>query len=337
MSTARLRASAAPATAYDLVMLDLDGVVYIGPDPVPGAAEHLAAARAQGAHLAFVTNNAARPPAVVAEHLVALGVETGAGEVVTSAQAAARLAADQAPTGAPVFLLGGDGLEVALWAEGLEPVEDPGADPVLVVSGFAPEIRWRTIMRGAMLVRDGVPWIAANTDSSVPTPDGIGPGHGVLVDMIARFSGVTPVVAGKPARPLLDETVRRVGGVRPLMVGDRLDTDMAGARAAQVAGMLVLTGVMDLPTLVAAVPAERPDHLALDLRGLLEDQPAVAPDADGAVRHEGWTVCVVDGSVRVDGRGDVQDWWRAVAVAAWAHLDAHGAVAGVAGLTPPSR
>lgn len=337
VTRAGLRASPAPATAYDLVMLDLDGVVYIGPAAVPGAPLHLAAARRAGAHLAFVTNNASRTPAAVAAHLGELGVETDAAEVVTSAQAAGRLAAERVPAGSPVFLLGSEGLRVALEEEQLDPVQDAAAQPVLVTSGYAPEIRWATIMRGAMLVRDGVPWVAANTDSTVPLADGIGPGHGVLVDLVRRFAGVEPVVAGKPAPPLLQETVRRVGGARPLMVGDRLDTDIAGAHRAGVAGMLVLTGVAGLVDLVTARPDERPDHLALDLGGLLEDQPAVVAAADGAVEHAGWHVRARAERLEVRGSGDVQEWWRAVAVAAWAHLDATGRPVAVGDLVPPAR
>src|SRR5690606_19955347 len=332
-----LRASLAPASAYDLVMLDLDGVVYTGPVAVPGAQAHLTAARSAGAHLAFITNNASRTPGASADHLGDLGIATGSDEVVTSAQAAARLAGQRVPSGSPVFLLGAEGLQQALEAEGLVPVQDPAADPALVVSGYAPQIRWSTIMRGAMLVRDGVGWIAANTDSTVPLADGIGPGHGVLVDMVRRFADVEPVVAGKPEPPLLAETIRRVGGSRPLMVGDRLDTDIAGAHRSGVASLLVLTGVTGLADLVAAAPTERPDHLALDLRGLLEDQPAVSAAPDGTVEHGGWAADVVDGALRVRGAGDDQDWWRAVAVAAWTHLDATGMPARVTDLTPPGR
>jgi len=326
----------APARAYDLIMLDLDGVVYVGPDAVPGAADHLRRAREGGAHLAFVTNNAARPPHTVADHLTRLGVEAAPADVVTSAQAAARMARERLAPGGRVFLLGGPGLEEALTEEGLQAVQESDPPPDLVVSGYGPDLRWSTIMRGAMLVRDGVPWIAANTDRTVPLPDGIGPGHGALVELVARFAGVEPAVAGKPARPLLDETIRRVGGDRPLMVGDRLDTDLAGARVAGVRGLLVLTGVTGLAELVAADPAERPHHVAVDLGGLFEAHPAVVASADGGVDLGGWRVQVdAEGELVATGDGSPSDWWRAVAVAAWAYRDAAGGVPGIAGLTEP--
>ena len=115
-------------------------------------------------------------------------------------------------------------------------------------------------MRAAVRIRDGLWWVACNTDLTIPTAFGLAPGHGVLVETVRRFSGVEPVVAGKPARPLLDETVRRCGGERPLMVGDRLDTDIDGAQVAGVDSLLVMTGVTGLPELVAAGPEERPTY-----------------------------------------------------------------------------
>lgn len=330
-----LQSSPPLCEVHDLVMLDLDGVVYVGADAIPGAAEHLSRVRDHGAHLAFITNNASRPPAAVASHLGRLGIPTAPEEVVTSAQAAARLAAARLSPGARVFLLGGDGVRAALEEHGLVPVQQHEPRPELVVSGYAPDLPWRTIMIGAMLVRDGVPWVASNTDSTVPTAAGLGPGHGVLVDMVERFAAVTATVAGKPARPLLDETMIRVGGERPLMVGDRLDTDIAGARAAGLPSLLVLTGVTDLATLVDAAPEERPSYLAPDLGGLLEAQPSV--EVQGATAAVGgWRVAAGEAGLDVRGEGAPADWWRAVAVAAWAYRDRTGAAVAVDALVAPA-
>jgi glycerol-1-phosphatase len=311
---------------YDLVMLDLDGVVYVGGDAVPGAPESLAAARSAGARLAFITNNAARPPERVAAHLRELGIEAETADVVTSAQAAARVLAEQHGVGARVVLLGSDGLREALTAEGLVAVGvDDDADAV--VTGYGPEVLWRDIMRAAVRIRDGLPWVASNRDYTIPTAYGVAPGHGVLVETLERFSGVTPVTAGKPERPLLDETVRRVGGERPLMVGDRLDTDIEGARDAGIDSLLVLTGVTGLAELVAAAPGERPTYLAPGLGGLLE--PCAAPG------EAGWTARVEDGRLVLEGGGSVADWWRSVAGAAWTHLDEAGHPVDVGDLRPP--
>ena len=319
---------------YDVAMLDLDGVVYVGPDAVPGAPEHLAEARAGGLHLAYVTNNASRTPDKVAAHLRELGIDVEDGDVVTSAQAAARLLADDLPAGSPVFVIGGEGLEVALVEEGLRPVQDVAEQPVAVVSGFHGDLRWSTVIAGAILVRDGLPWVASNTDMTVPTPDGPGPGNGALVSVVARFADREPVVAGKPKPPLFEETLRRVGGKHPLVVGDRLDTDIEGANATGYDSLLVMTGVTDLDHLVSAPPELRPSYVAADLRGL--GRPHAEPEVDrDTVRAGGWQAVVRDGHLTVDGAGDADAWWQAVATAGWRHLDATGEPVAVQGLTAP--
>jgi glycerol 3-phosphatase-2 len=330
-----LRASAEPlCRAYDLVMLDLDGVVYVGPEAVPGAADRLAQARASGVHLAYVTNNASRPPDAVAEHLRQLGVPADVHDVVTSAQAAARLVADMVPPGARILMLGGQGLDVALRERGFEPVTRLEDQPVAVVTGYGPDLRWRQIMQGAVQIRAGLPWVASNADLTIPTDYGVGPGHGVLVRMLEEFSGVTPSIAGKPERPLLDETVARVGGKRPLMVGDRLDTDILGAHNAEVDSLLVLTGVTGLHQLAAATPEERPTYVSVDLGGLLTAH-AEPTRSDGGWISGGWHASVMDGSLAVSGDGTADDWWRSVASAAWAYLDRTGDIVAVDDVTPP--
>ena len=271
---------------YDLAMLDLDGVVYIGSDAVPGAPEHVAAARAAGMRVAFITNNASRPPGAVAEHLRELGVEAGPDDVVTSAQAAGRVLSDRLGAGARVVVLGGRGLADAVAEAGLVQV-GVDEDAEAVVTGYGPEVLWGQIMRAAVRIKDGLWWVASNTDLTFPTTFGVAPGHGVLVETLRRFTGVEPVVAGKPARPLLDETVRRCGGERPLMVGDRLDTDIEGAHAAGVDSLLVMTGVTGLAELVAAGPELRPTYISADLGGL--DAPQPVPEvSEDAVSLGGW-------------------------------------------------
>lgn len=322
------------AQVYDLTMFDLDGVVYVGDDAVPGAPLHLARLRELGVHLAFITNNASRTPEAVAEKLIGLGVEASAGDVVTSAQAAARVLVERCGQGAPVAVLGAVGLEVALVEVGLRPTGVDAADAVALVSGYDPDVPWRDIMRAAVRVREGLPWVASNTDLTLPTPEGPAPGHGVLVDLLRRFSGIDPVVAGKPRRPLLDETVRRVGGQRPLMVGDRLDTDILGGHEAGIDSLLVLTGVTGLQELVAAPPGERPTYLAPDLGGLF-----VPHRPPTAARHGGWTLggwsAASDGALSVTGAGTVAEWWQVIAAAAWHHLDETGEPVDTAGLVPP--
>ncbi|HWU20962.1 MAG TPA: HAD-IIA family hydrolase [Nocardioides sp.] len=320
-------------TTYDVAMLDLDGVVYVGGDAVVGARDHLAAARRAGMRLAFITNNAARAPHDVADHLSELGVPATAADVVTSAQAAAAMAVDRFGRGARVCCVGGPGLEWAIADAGLVTVElDDG--PEAILTGYGPDVVWSRIMRAAVEISDGVPWIASNTDASIPTKYGVAPGHGVLVDLIASFSGARPLVAGKPARPLLDETVQRMSANRPLMVGDRLDTDIVGGRNAGVDTLLVLTGVTRLEQLVAARPDERPTYLARDLAGLSTPHPEVQ-GSDGRWVVGGWSARCEDGGLEIGGNGEGDDWWRAVAAASWAHLDRTGDAAEVTGLGIP--
>ena len=321
-------------SAYDLAMLDLDGVVYIGPDAVPGAAEHLDEVRERGMRLAFVTNNAARTPEAVATHLRELGVRADAEDVVTSAQAAARVLLERLGEGARVVLLGADGLAEALKEAGLVAVPVDDEDAAALVTGYGPEVLWRDIMRAAVRVRDGLWWVASNSDYTIPTSFGVAPGHGVLVETLSRFTGVQPVVAGKPERPLLDETVRRVGGKRPLMVGDLLDTDIEGARNAGIDSLLVLTGVTGLAELVAATPAERPTYVAADLGGLLRGHQAPSESGSGW-ELGGWRAEVGDGRLEISGDGDTDDWWAVVACAAWAHVDSGGDVPDTSQVAPP--
>jgi ribonucleotide monophosphatase NagD (HAD superfamily) len=260
-------------------------------------------------------------------------VEAQTDDVVTSAQAAARVLRDRFGEGAAVALLGGRGLETALRAESLVPVA-VGDDAVALVSGYGPDVLWRDIMRAAVLVRDGLPWVASNTDLTIPTPYGTAPGHGVLVGLLCDFADVQPTVAGKPERPLLDEAIRRVGGSRPLMVGDRLDTDIDGAINAGCESLLVMTGVTDLAQLVAVPAGSRPTYVAPDLGGLLEvhASPSVT---DGTAEQGGWQAHADGARLTVDGEGAPGDWWRVVAAAAWARLDDGGEPLDTAGLEPP--
>jgi len=311
---------------------------------VPGAAEHLAAVR-KDLHVAYVTNNASRTPESVADHLRELGIEVADGDVVTSAQAAARLLAERVPEGSAVFVIGGRGLEVALGELGLRPVQDRDDGPAAVVSGFSADLRWGTVIAGAILVREGLPWVASNTDLTVPTPDGPGPGNGALVGAVSRFAGRDPVVAGKPEPPLLEETRRRVGGERPLVVGDRLDTDILGARRVGYDSLLVTTGVTGLPELVAAPEELRPSYVGSDLGALTRSHPAPTEDGEGfrsgcwhaEVRDDVLTVSRVDDEGSPDGedRPDADDWWRVVACAAWRHQDTAGRAPDLGDLRPP--
>ncbi|HEX6516815.1 MAG TPA: HAD-IIA family hydrolase [Nocardioidaceae bacterium] len=319
---------------YDTALLDLDGVVYIGPQVVPRVPERLEKAASAGMRLAYVTNNASRPPSVVAQHLRELGIPARTDDVVTSAQAAARLLSAMVEPGAVVFVIGGAGLDEALGELGFTPVRDLEAGAAAVVSGYNPDLPWRTVTDGAILVRNGLPWVASNTDMTVPTAHGPGLGNGVLVEAVARFAHRRPEVAGKPQPTLFEETVRRVGGKRPLVVGDRLDTDIEGARNAGYDSLLVLTGVTGITELVQAPPQHRPSYISADLGGLASAHPVPGRTA-GRCALRGWTGEVRDGRLELSGDGEPDDWWRVAATLAWEHLDTTGSPVDVSGTRGP--
>lgn len=306
------------STAYDTALLDLDGVVYAGGEAIAYAVESLGTARDGGMHLAYVTNNAARTPETVAGHLTELGIPAAPGDVITSAQAVARLMAEQLPSGARVLVIGSEGLRVALRERGLVPVELLDDDPAAVVQGYGgPDMPWSRLMEASYAVARGLPWFASNTDLTIPSARGIAPGNGSAVEVVRIATGAEPQVAGKPLPPMHRETILRTGAERPLVVGDRLDTDIEGAFAGGVDSLLVLTGVTTAARLLAARPEHRPTFVAEDLRGLLEPQPSVSGSAGEGFRCGGWTASVQDGELALDGEGERIDALRALCAAAW--------------------
>ncbi len=255
--------------AYDAALFDLDGVVYLGPVAVPGAAEGIADLRARETRVGFVTNNAARPPHAVAEHLRELGIEARDADVVTSAQAAAHLLWARFGPGARVLAVGGAGVWDALDEVGLIGVGSADDQPVAIIQGWGGDLTWNQLNEAAIAVHRGAYWVATNTDPTRPTDRGIVPGNGAAVAAVTMAVGRDPEVAGKPYRPLMDETVQRLGAAHPIFVGDRLDTDIAGAHAAGLDSMLVFTGAHQPVDLLAADQISRPTHLGYDLRALL--------------------------------------------------------------------
>ncbi|MFE2936499.1 HAD hydrolase-like protein [Streptomyces sp. NPDC059278] len=320
--------------AYDTALLDLDGVVYAGGHAIVHAVDSLGEARDGGMHLAYVTNNALRTPAAVAAHLTELGVPAEPADVITSAQAVARLMADQLPAGARVLVVGGEGLRVALRERGLVPVESADDEPVAVAQGYGgPDMAWGRFAEAAYAIARGVPWFASNTDLTIPSARGIAPGNGAAVEVVRIATGAEPQVAGKPLPPMHRETVLRTGAERPLVVGDRLDTDIEGAFNGGVDSLLVLTGVTDAAQLVAAPPEHRPTYVDADLRGLLTGQPEVTESGEG-FGCGGWTASVRGDELVLAGDGDVLDGLRTLCGAAWTYagdgscgLDAGKAVA----------
>ncbi len=261
---------------FDTLLLDLDGTVFLGGEVIEHAPRSLAEAAERGARVMFVTNNASRSPQVVAESLVGMGIAASADDVVTSPEAAAGLLAQAHPDRGPVLVIGAAALADAIEAVGFVAVRAADRHPVAVVQGHSPETGWKQLAEGCIALRDpGVDWVATNTDLTLPTDRGLLPGNGSMVRALEAASGRLPRVAGKPHRPLLDEGIRRAGGTRPLVVGDRLDTDIEAAVTAELPSLMVLTGVSTGADLLAAPAWQRPTHLAFDLRGLIDPSQVV--------------------------------------------------------------
>jgi HAD superfamily hydrolase (TIGR01450 family) len=312
------------AAAYDVLLLDLDGVVYIGAAPIQGAPEALQRAKQAGVRLAYVTNNASRTPAAVAALLSGMGAPAQPQDVVTSAQAAARLLADKLPPRSKVLVIGATALRLAVSERGLTPVSTAADKPLAVVEGYGPGLDYSALAEGGIAVRAGALFIATNADSTIPGPRGTAPGNGSLLQVITHATGVVPIVAGKPEPPLHRESVIRTGAKHPLVIGDRLDTDIEAAYNTGTDSLLVLTGVDNPRTVTLAPPHRRPTYIAETLDELLKPYPDVT--ADGAqVTCGGWTATAPDdGQLTLTGSGAAIDGLRALAAAAWTAQDKRG-------------
>jgi len=330
------------AETHDALLLDLDGTIYLGGQPIDHVAVALARAAQQGAHSIFVTNNASRPPTEVAESLASMGIPAEPSDVLTSPQAAAAMLADRHPRGAKVLVVGAPWLETSVRNVGLTPVREAADDPVAVVQGHSPETGWRQLAEACIALRTGADWVACNIDSTLPTDRGLLPGNGAMVAALVAATGLSPRVAGKPERPLLDEAVRLVNSSRPLVVGDRLDTDIACAHAADFPSLMVLTGVSTTADLLAAPAALRPTYLAFDMRGLVDvDRSVRIPTAGSARNGVEWSVTAQDGALMLASGQAVSDVQPTVsdasALRALAMLAAAAWASGVTAVRPADR
>ncbi|WP_238146655.1 HAD-IIA family hydrolase [Ornithinimicrobium murale] len=254
-------------------MCDLDGVVYRGETACEGAVEGLAVARSAGLPILFLTNNAARLPTEVADHLQALGVEAHPDEVLNSSQVAASYLRQHhpVPDGKQVLAVGGPGVAAALEDEGLsvvvpaQVVEQGGTQSVAaVVQGLGRNLGWADLAEATLAVSSGAYWVATNTDATLPLERGQAPGNGALVAAVAHATGRQPdLVTGKPHPPAFEIALQRLGlpAQDVLMIGDRLDTDIEGAGRAGLATALVLTGVHGRHDVAAAGASQQPDHI----------------------------------------------------------------------------
>lgn len=310
-------------SGVDLLLADLDGVVYKGPGAIPYAVECINEA-SRSLRVGYITNNASRTDASVAAHLTELGLTVAPDDVVTSPQAAVGLLHELVPAGSTILVVGGDGLIDEVTKGGFLVTRSALDSPAAVIQGFSPDLGWKDLAEAAFALNgDGVtveiPWVATNTDWTIPQARGTAPGNGTLVSAVHTAVGRLPIVAGKPEVAIFTEAMQRFGASRALMIGDRLDTDILGANRAGIPSVLVLTGIDQAKQVLAAVPQERPTYILDDLRGLHEAYPeTVTTEVGSAVLTTVGTATVRrEGTVLSLEKGSGVDVLRAGAAAIW--------------------
>lgn len=247
--------------AFDALVCDLDGVIYRGDDVIPGAPEAIARLRAAGVRLLFCTNNSRSTVAEYTNKLGRLGVEIEPEEILTSAAVTAETLAARGFAGKTAIVVGGDGIRGALSDVCISVKEDPSVTVSdLVVVGWDPGFTYDAMRRAATAVRRGATFIATNDDATFPAADGLWPGAGSILASIERASGGRAEVMGKPHAPMMDAVQKRVGDAGHIaIVGDRLDTDLAGGAERGWTTILVLSGVTTEAQVRDLSP--RPDHV----------------------------------------------------------------------------
>jgi glycerol-1-phosphatase len=257
------------ADHFDGLLVDLDGVVWIGREMVPGAVEALRELKSRGKALVFVTNNPGKAASAYAERLRDAGVEVDAQHVITAGESTARLAAERAGPGASAFVIGAPAFHEAVSAAGLALLDGEAARAaeVVVVSGHR-GFDYEELLTATKALQGGAGLVATSRDPTLPMPGGAWPGTGAVLAAVETASGATAEIGGKPERHLFDQARERIGGAeRVAMVGDRVSSDIEGGHRAGLATILVLSGASSREEAEAATPP--PDHVIDDLPALL--------------------------------------------------------------------
>lgn len=289
---------------FDSVLLDLDGVVYLGSKAIEHAVETINQLQDEGITVGYVTNNSSRRPETIAEQLNGFGLSVAPNQVIGSARAGAKMLADRVPAGSRVLVVGGEGLSSEVEQLGFEVVSTADQQPAAVIQGFAPEVGWTHLAEAAFAIQRGAIWLATNQDWTIPREGGVAPGNGTLVSAVHTAVGILPDFAGKPFAPIYQSALDQLGIHKPLFVGDRLDTDIRGAHNFGMASACVMTGIASRRELIGARSEDRPDFIIADLRGLLESYQHPKPTKRGQALNKvsvellGTKVLVTDGDPR---------------------------------------
>ena len=288
-------------TNYELLLADLDGVIYQGSKEIVNASASINLIQGQGMKVGYVTNNSSRSQQTIAEQLNDFGLEVKSEDVISSGQTAVELLARLVPAGSKVYVVGGEGLKGFVTKAGFELVADSDAGPIAVIQGFAPEVSWRELSEAAYSIQNGAIWIATNNDWTLPLERGIAPGNGTLVSAVHTAVGQFPKVAGKPEPAIFETALQAFGTRNALYVGDRLETDILGANNTGIDSALVLTGIASKKDVLAARVEERPKIILETLGDLLGEYPELKETKrgwrcnDAEVERLGDKVLVVSG------------------------------------------
>ena len=302
--------------SFDSLLLDLDGVVYLGAEQVEHAVDSVNRASTI-TKVGYVTNNSSRTPDAIASQLSGFGIATLSSQIVGSARAGAALLAQRIPAGSKVLVVGGEGLRVECEAFGFKLVTSSAEKPDAVIQGFSPDVSWKDLAQASFAIQNGAIWIATNQDWTIPLEAGIAPGNGTLVGAVHTAVGILPDFAGKPFKPIFEQALQQLGVSTPLMVGDRIDTDIRGAKAAGMASAVVMTGIATRKELLGAKPEDRPDYILQDLRGLFEKYPKLKRTKRGVSCNRSEVEKLGDKIVLISGDPTSLDTLRAATELIW--------------------
>ncbi len=277
----------------DYLFLDLDGVCYRGSAPIENAPEGIEAAKANGNEAAYITNNSMASPPTVADKLGTVGISAVPEEIYTSSRTGVAQLLEHIPAGSKVLALGTEGLHYELDKVDFDVVTSADDNPDAVLQGLHRDLSWRELSEAALAIRAGALYVATNLDATLPLERGQYLGCGSMVAAVIHATGVQPLSSGKPAPDMYRLAMKETGAKNPICVGDRLDTDIAGANAADLPSLHVLTGVNTARDIMLAEDHERPTFLGLDMLDLNIQIPPITQEGDE------W-VCA-QARVRVDG------------------------------------
>lgn len=256
---------------YDLLLADLDGVVYEGTVAIKNAVETLNEIANQSIPIGYVTNNSSRKPETIVQQLTELGLKAKPEDIISSGQTAVELLQTKLSAGAKVLVVGGEGLKARVSSGGFQIVSSSEDGPEAVIQGFSPDVSWRDLAEASYSIQNGALWVATNNDWTLPQEKGLAPGNGTLVGAVHTAVGQLPIVAGKPEPAIFQTALNLYKAENSIFVGDRLDTDILGANRAAIKSVLVLTGVSTRKDALAAKPEERPSYIISSLSELLEE------------------------------------------------------------------